>query len=137
MGNSLRLCVACLLPCGALDVVRVVHINGHVEELSRPVTAGEILAANPGHVISKLCSQGVAASDRILIVSPEAELRRGHIYFVIPAVAAEKKKKKNRSFKEKMVAAEQTPEKKQGHRRRQSGRVAVWRPNLESIWEEL
>lgn len=137
MGNSLRLCVACLLPCGALDVVRVVHTNGHVDELSRPVTAGEILAANPGHVISKLCSQSVA-SHRILIVSPETELRRGHIYFLIPAAVAEKKKKKKRrNFQEKMVTAEQTPEKKVGQRQRQSGRVAVWRPNLDIILEDL
>ncbi|XP_020585556.1 uncharacterized protein LOC110028157 [Phalaenopsis equestris] len=135
MGNSLRLCVACLLPCGALDVVRVVHITGHVDELSRPVTAGEILAANPGHFISKLSSQGVA-SHRILIVSPETELRRGNIYFLIPAAAAEKRKKQ-RNFEEKVVAPDQMEVKKAGHRRRQSRRVAVWRTNLESISEDL
>ncbi|URE00751.1 hypothetical protein MUK42_36820 [Musa troglodytarum] len=76
MGNSLRCCLACILPCGALDVVRIVHLDGQVEEhSSRQVSAGEILAANPDHVLSKpCCSQGVTT--RILIVSPDSDLKR-------------------------------------------------------------
>ncbi|KAE8729076.1 putative WRKY transcription factor 33-like isoform X1 [Hibiscus syriacus] len=59
MGNSLRCCLACVLPCGALDLIRIVHLNGHVEEITRSVTAGEILDANPNHVLTKPSSQGV------------------------------------------------------------------------------
>ncbi|KAL6897791.1 hypothetical protein ACP4OV_006750 [Aristida adscensionis] len=94
MGNSLRCCLACVLPCGALDLIRIVHLNGRVEEYGRPVAAGEILAANPNHVLSKPCSQGVVR--RILIVAPDSELERGEIYFLIPAssVPPEKRKKK-------------------------------------------
>ncbi|GFZ19937.1 hypothetical protein Acr_28g0006420 [Actinidia rufa] len=36
MGNSIRCCLACVLPCGALDLIRIVHLNGYVEELTRP-----------------------------------------------------------------------------------------------------
>ncbi|RRT50118.1 hypothetical protein B296_00051944, partial [Ensete ventricosum] len=141
MGNSLRCCLACVLPCGALDVVRVVHLSGQVEEYSRHVTAGEILAANPDHVISKPCSsQGVVR--RILIVSPESELKRGHIYFLIPTSTLPDRKKtsddKRKKHAENTRTTEILPEKKQpSHRRRhRSGRVGVWRPHLERICED-
>ncbi|KAJ0983837.1 hypothetical protein J5N97_002193 [Dioscorea zingiberensis] len=153
MGNSLRCCLACVLPCGALDVVRIVHINGHVEEFSRHVYASEILEANPNHVLSMPCSQGDHhVVRRIMIISPESELKRGHIYFLIPSssVPAKKKKEKMMITKKKksdmavMVPAEQDEylkeilsEKKARHHRRRSGRVGVWRPHLESILEDL
>ncbi|KAH9309317.1 hypothetical protein KI387_037228, partial [Taxus chinensis] len=82
MGNSLRCCIACMLPCGALDVVRVVHVNGHVEEFSKTVKAGEVMKANPKHVIRKSSCQGIV--HRIIVLPPDAELQRGKIYFLIP-----------------------------------------------------
>ncbi|KAL2927802.1 hypothetical protein RDABS01_028656 [Bienertia sinuspersici] len=82
MGNSLRCCLACVLPCGALDLIRIVHLNGFVEEITRQVTAGEILQAYPNHVLSKPCSQGMVR--KIMILSPDSELKRGSIYFLIP-----------------------------------------------------
>ncbi|XP_010922659.1 uncharacterized protein [Elaeis guineensis] len=147
MGNSLRCCLACVLPCGALDVVRIVHLNGHVEEYGRPVSAGEILAANPNHIITKPCLQGV--NHKILIVSPESDLKRGHIYFLIPesSLTEKRKKKKKKKQHQRSTAMfevsdqdyflkEVPSEKKSGHRRRRSGRVGVWRPHLESISED-
>lgn len=95
MGNSLRCCLACVLPCGALDLIRIVHLNGHVDEITSPVTAGEILQANPNHVLSKPCSQGVVR--KILILSPESELKRGSIYFLIPDSSFPEKKKTKKS----------------------------------------
>ncbi|KAJ0260038.1 hypothetical protein HA466_0062950 [Hirschfeldia incana] len=95
MGNSLRCCLACVLPCGALDLIRIVHLNGHVDEITRPMTAGEILQANPNHVLSKPCSQGVVR--KIMVLSPESELKRGSIYFLIPDTSLpEKKTTKNK-----------------------------------------
>ncbi|KAL9238915.1 hypothetical protein vseg_013283 [Gypsophila vaccaria] len=83
MGNSLRCCLACVLPCGALDVIRIVHLNGYVEELSRPiVTADEVLKSYPNHVLSKPSCQGMVR--KILIMSPHSHLKRGGIYFLIP-----------------------------------------------------
>ncbi|KAK7276078.1 hypothetical protein RIF29_17210 [Crotalaria pallida] len=93
MGNSLRCCLACVLPCGALDLIRIVHLNGYVEEITRPISAGEVLKANPNHVLSKPSSQGVVR--RILILSPETELKRGSIYFLIPTSSLPEKKKFN------------------------------------------
>ncbi|KAK3140629.1 hypothetical protein QOZ80_5AG0403520 [Eleusine coracana subsp. coracana] len=160
MGNSLRCCLACVLPCGALDLIRIVHLNGRIEEYGRPVAAGEILAANPNHVLSKPCSQGVVR--RILIVSPESELERGEIYFLIPAasVPPEKKTTKgaksqhesqgdHRSVKAAASCGDGETTKSDGrhdlssrkkpssHRRRTSAgsRTAVWRPHLDCIVE--
>ncbi|CAA6654687.1 unnamed protein product [Spirodela intermedia] len=84
MGNSLRCCLACVLPFGVLDVARIVHLNGQVEEFCRPVTAGEILRANPDHVLSRPSSEGEGR--RILVVSPESILERGTIYFLIRGI---------------------------------------------------
>jgi hypothetical protein len=94
MGNSLRCCLACVLPCGALDLVRIVHLSGRVDEYGRAVSAGEVLAAHPNHVLSRPCSspQGVGVR-RILIVSPDSELERGEIYFLIPAASVPDAKK--------------------------------------------
>uniref|UniRef100_A0ACD5TL38 Uncharacterized protein n=1 Tax=Avena sativa TaxID=4498 RepID=A0ACD5TL38_AVESA len=155
MGNSLRCCLACVLPCGALDLIRIVHLSGRIEEYGRPVAAGEILAANPNHVLSKPCSQGVVR--RILIVSPESELERGEIYFLIPASSVPEKKKKTTPphagaagghdgktsghVKTKTSGrphgGDVPSEKRSLHRRRVStgGKAAVWRPHLECIVE--
>ncbi|KAK7289899.1 hypothetical protein RIF29_03926 [Crotalaria pallida] len=86
MGNSLRCCLGCAFPCGALDLIRIVHLNGYVEEITHPITAGEVLDANPNHVLSKPSSQGVVRW--ILILSPETELKKGSIYFLIPATSS-------------------------------------------------
>ena len=83
--------MACVIPCGALDLIRIVHLNGFVEELTGPITADEVLKANPSHVLTKPTSQGMAR--RILVLSPETELKRGTIYFLIPSSSLPEKKK--------------------------------------------
>ncbi|CAD6236136.1 unnamed protein product [Miscanthus lutarioriparius] len=87
MGNSLRCCLACMVPCGALDVVRIVHLSGHVDEFSCAVAAATVLAANPNHVLTTAWSPSSApgcGSRKLVIVSPDAELKRGRVYFLIP-----------------------------------------------------
>ncbi|XP_072996693.1 uncharacterized protein [Typha latifolia] len=145
MGNSLRCCLACVLPCGALDVIRIVHLNGQVEEYSRQVSAAEILEANPDHIISKPCFQGVAK--KIVIVSADTDLKRGIIYFLIPKSSLEEKQGRNERKKHHQKKKSSTMVSKDGdndkylirevsRRRRRSGRVGVWRPQLESISED-
>nr|GMD67083.1 uncharacterized protein LOC109162981 [Ipomoea batatas] len=155
MGNSLRCCLACVLPCGALDLIRIVHLNGHVEEITHPITADEVLKNNPNHVLSQPSSQGMVR--RILILSPTSELKRGSIYFLIPASSVPSDKKKNaggamnsgkksgeKSFHVKGAATagcgdRYSTEKKSSpasHRRRRSGKVGEWRPHLASISED-
>ncbi|KAK7385592.1 hypothetical protein VNO78_31318 [Psophocarpus tetragonolobus] len=159
MGNSLRCCLACVLPCGALDLIRIVHLNGCVEEITRPITAGEVLKANPNHVLSKPSSQGVVR--RILILSPETELKRGSIYFLIPAASLPEKKRRVKQMRGSANDSnlKQVPSKKSSHdllssqqcdddgfvaskekkcsrRDRRSARTGLWRPRLESISED-
>ncbi|KAK3443968.1 uncharacterized protein LOC104434124 [Eucalyptus grandis] len=150
MGNSLRCCLACVLPCGALDLIRIVHLNGYVEEITRHITAGEVLKAHPNHVLSKPCAQGVVR--RILILSPESELKRGSIYFLIPASSLPQNKKRVPS-KAKAHSKKSHPQggdvpdcdrhlaiskKKSSSRRdrRHSRTDSTWRPHLESIYED-
>ena len=157
MGNSLRCCLACMLPCGALDVVRVVHLSGHVDEFACPLAAADVLAAHPNHALTDAWSAG--ATHKIVILSPDSELKRRRIYFLIPsacsAPAAEMRRKHHRRKKHghgrgrRKVAASSTAEqdnylrellsekREASHRRRRSGaRPGVWRPRLESIAEE-
>lgn len=143
MGNSLRCCLACVLPCGALDLTRIVHLNGHVEELSGRVTAGDVLKNYPNHVLTKPCSsQGGAVPRRILILSPETDLKRGSIYFLIPASSlsthhdkSKEQIKKYKSSKQQIVAP--VMEKKTTSSRRRKSTVAVRWNHLESISEDL
>ena len=163
MGNSLRCCLACVLPCGALDLIRIVHLNGYVEEITRSITAGEILQANPNHVLSKPCSQGVVR--KILILSPESELKRGSIYFLIPDSSLPEKKRRRKEGHSPNKTPNNNPKadlgevkdvkqcekylegvvsstsngKEQRHRRRHSRSVSVssWQPHLDSISEDL
>lgn len=88
MGNSLRCCLACMVPCGALDVVRILHLSGRVDEFSCPVAAASVLAANPNHTLTTAWSPSGApgcASSKLVIVSPGSDLKRGRIYFLIPS----------------------------------------------------
>ncbi|GFP80561.1 hypothetical protein PHJA_000199500 [Phtheirospermum japonicum] len=140
MGNSLRCCLACVLPCGALDLIRIVHLNGHVEELTGRVTAGEALKNYPNHVLTKPCSQGAGVARRILILSPGSELKRGSIYFLIPdssLPAQEKSKTKKKSTSKQQQIIVSTTAEAEKKRRRRKVTVEDWRPHLESISEDL
>ncbi|KAL4585723.1 hypothetical protein LXL04_010347 [Taraxacum kok-saghyz] len=89
MKDTIRCCISCILPCGALDVIRIVHSNGHVEEISGTIRAAEIMKLHPKHVLKKPSSpcytdEGTVSCPQIIILPPEAELKRGKIYFLMP-----------------------------------------------------
>ncbi|GKE20229.1 hypothetical protein Tco_1431741 [Tanacetum coccineum] len=142
MGNSLRCCLSCLIPCGALDLIRIVHLNGTVDEITRPITAGEVLSNYPNYVLSKPSSQGVVR--KILILSSSTELKRGDIYFLIPASSIPENKRKTKRGNTEKVMTESVKlkvnvvvEKKVRRQRvRRSVDGGDWRPHLDSICEE-
>lgn len=97
MKNTIRCCISCILPCGALDVIRVVHCNGRVEEISGTILASEIMKAYPKHVLKKPSSSPLdhnGVVPKIVIVPPEAELQRGKIYFLMPVPSSSKTSEK-------------------------------------------
>ncbi|KAB2025590.1 hypothetical protein E1A91_D06G162000v1 [Gossypium mustelinum] len=88
MKNTIRCCISCILPCGALDVIRIVHSNGRVEEISGSIKASDIMKAYPKHVLKKPSSSSDDGMvPKIVIVPPDAELQRGKIYFLIPLLS--------------------------------------------------
>lgn len=136
MGINLRCFLACILPCGALDLIRIVHSNGHVEELTGRVTAGEILKNYPDHVLSKpSAAAGGGASRRIVIISPESDLKRGSIYFLVPSSSlhVHEKRKPQKPSKQRAVTAASAEKK----RRRRKVAAGDWRPDLDSICEDF
>ncbi|KAK8483488.1 hypothetical protein V6N13_092820 [Hibiscus sabdariffa] len=103
MKNTIRCCISCILPCGVLDVIRIVHSNGRVEEITGTIKAGDIMKAYPKHVLKKPSS---SASDdgmvpKIVVVPPEAELQRGKIYFLIPLPSTPEKTRSKSTKKKK------------------------------------
>ncbi|XP_061342756.1 uncharacterized protein LOC133288929 [Gastrolobium bilobum] len=178
MRNTIRCWISCILPCGALDVIRIVHSNGRVEEISGTIKASDVMKAHPKHVLKKPSSPSTqdGVVPKIVIVPPDAELQRGKIYFLmpVPSPPSEKNRRQRSSGKKKrkeqrestncrsnslhnnnnnnnnkgstismanlLVSSDQylteiLSEKLSTQRDRRRGRVAVWRPHLESISE--
>ncbi|CAA2937376.1 uncharacterized protein LOC111370534 [Olea europaea var. sylvestris] len=160
MKNTIRCCISCILPCGALDVIRIVHTNGYVEEISGTIKAEEIMKLHPKHVLKKPSSPSdEGMCPKIVVVPPDAILKRGKIYFLMPLPSRSHKtpsrsstrRKKKESEKEDIAKnsdlsmknllvsdqylSEILSEKLSTQRDRRRGRVGVWRPNLERISE--
>ncbi|KAF8775452.1 hypothetical protein HU200_004876 [Digitaria exilis] len=129
MGNSLRCCLACMVPCGALDVVRIVHLSGHVDEFSCSVAASSVLAANPNHTLTTAWSPSGApgcASKKLVIVSPDSELKRGRIYFLIPSATlpADRRGSKKQGSSKTKSGSKQRPSRHHHHHAKKSGDTA-------------
>ncbi|KAG6401366.1 hypothetical protein SASPL_138220 [Salvia splendens] len=129
--NILRCCLACILPCGALDLIRIVHSNGYVEELTGRVTAGDALTHYPDHVLSKPSASGS------LIISPESELKRGSIYFLVPSSSLPQKTKQTCNSSKKYPVVKKAAEEEKKCRRHHKVTAGEWQPNLDSIHEEF
>ncbi|KAK6932681.1 PADRE domain [Dillenia turbinata] len=113
MKNTIRCCIACILPCGSLDVIRIVHSNGRVEEISGTIRASEIMKAYPKHVLKKPSSPTSSSDDsvvpKIMIVPPDAELQRGKIYFLMPAPTAPDKTRSSKKKKKRSSSLSELP----------------------------
>lgn len=154
MKNTIRCCISCILPCGALDVIRIVHCNGHVEEIAGTIRASEVMKANPEHVLKKPSSPSdqLGVVPKIVIVPPDAELQRGKIYFLMPVPPpaarsrslTKKKKRTSELLPETAVGSDLSVVVSDRYlseilsttgKEKRRGRVGVWRPHLESISE--
>ncbi|KAF6159325.1 hypothetical protein GIB67_032096 [Kingdonia uniflora] len=158
MKSNIKSCISCILPCGAFDVIRIVHTNGRVEEFNKTIRACDIMKAYPKHALRKpsLPSED-GIMPKIALLPPDTELQRGKIYFLMPILlppekaqsgssARRKKKKEHLSNVAKSIAVKKLinynhylteilSEKITTQRDQRRGQVGVWRPRLESILE--
>ncbi|KAK8678172.1 hypothetical protein V6N13_143681 [Hibiscus sabdariffa] len=156
--NSIRCCIACILPCGSLDVVRIVHANGHVDEISGSIVAADIMKAHPKHLLkipSSPSHDGMVP--KIIVVPPDATLQRGKIYFLLPVPPTPQKSSSTTMDKKCQNTTASNSHSRCQHRQsrsmsnadnnntvpveslsttdRRRGRVGVWIPHLKSISE--
>lgn len=112
MKKAIRCFLSCILPCGSLDVIRIVHANGRVEEISGSIRASEVMKAYPKHVLKNpnatfehSIQQKDGAQKRIVILPPDAQLERGKIYFLTPLPPVPPSKSARQSNDAKLKAA--------------------------------
>ncbi|KVH89482.1 uncharacterized protein LOC112527036 [Cynara cardunculus var. scolymus] len=138
MKNAIRCCISCILPCGSLDVIRIVHANGHVEEIAGTIQASEIMKANPKHILKKPSSpssytdKGVTKCPKIMILSPDVKLQRGKIYFLVPASMPDQSMPRKTGSRSSSSSSSTSSKKMSSEK---SNHVVMWRPRLESISE--
>lgn len=68
-------------PTEPLDCVRVIHVNGFVEDYAAPVTVSDVVGKPSKHV---LCSSAHLLSAGSPLLRPEDSLEPGRIYFLLP-----------------------------------------------------
>ncbi|XP_010929480.1 uncharacterized protein [Elaeis guineensis] len=64
------------------DGVRVIHINGYVEDFATPVTAGQVTGKPPKHVLCTPAHLLSLGSQPLL--RPDDPLEPGRLYFLLP-----------------------------------------------------
>lgn len=66
------------------DVIRVVYLDGQVDEFAAPISAKRVLQNHPRHFICNSRDLYGAISPAL---QPEEELRVGELYFLLPLLA--------------------------------------------------
>ncbi|KAI8571447.1 hypothetical protein RHMOL_Rhmol01G0121000 [Rhododendron molle] len=76
--------MGCSFSCSSpppLETVRVVHLNGYVEDFGYPVTASEVTGNPKRHFV---CTRAQLASGGRSPLKPCTTLEPGNVYFLIP-----------------------------------------------------
>lgn len=76
--------MGCSFSCSSpppLETIRVVHLNGYVEDFGYPVTASEVTGNPKRHFV---CTRAQLASGGPSPLKPCTTLEPGHVYFLIP-----------------------------------------------------
>lgn len=76
--------MGCFFSCSSsqtFDGVRVIHINGYVEDFAAPVTVGQVTGKPPRQV---LCSSNHLLSPGSRPLRPDDPLEPGQLYFLLP-----------------------------------------------------
>ncbi|THG09648.1 hypothetical protein TEA_014592 [Camellia sinensis var. sinensis] len=64
-----------------LKIIRVVHMNGHVEDFEHSVTVGEVIGKPPRHFV---CTRAQLVSGEPKPLKQETQLELGNVYFMLP-----------------------------------------------------
>lgn len=110
-------------------------MNGYVEEYGDPISAGDVLRANPGHILSLPCSRG-GLPPRVVISSHSSILKRGGIYFLVPRSVEDCNYRSNDGNCSSSGGRASVDARRVGHRRCRSVPVMLWKPQLEQISED-
>ncbi|CAK9182364.1 unnamed protein product [Ilex paraguariensis] len=76
--------MGCCFSCKAsstFSTIRVVHLNGYIEDFEHPVTVSEVTGNPPKHFV---ITQAELLSTGTKPLRPDAQLEPGHIYFLLP-----------------------------------------------------
>ncbi|OMO59348.1 hypothetical protein COLO4_34244 [Corchorus olitorius] len=85
MGSCLscRSCKSSSSTCTPFDAIRLVHLDGYVEDLNHPISVSEVMGEPPKQFLCT-AAQLVSTCAGSKPLNPETQLQRGHIYFVLP-----------------------------------------------------
>ncbi|OMO62052.1 hypothetical protein CCACVL1_23052 [Corchorus capsularis] len=77
-------CLSCRSSCSTpFDTIRLVHLDGYVEDLNHPISVSEVIGEPPKQFLCT-AAQLVSTCAGSKPLNPETQLQRGHIYFVLP-----------------------------------------------------
>ncbi|KAF5749385.1 hypothetical protein HS088_TW04G01354 [Tripterygium wilfordii] len=79
-------CFSCRTPSSSsskFNNVRVVHLNGYVEEFELPISVGQVMNGQPPNK-HFLCTAAQLISPVSKSLKPETQLEPGRIYFLMP-----------------------------------------------------
>ncbi|GKV00332.1 hypothetical protein SLEP1_g13039 [Rubroshorea leprosula] len=64
-----------------LKTIRLVHLNGYVEDFEPPISVGQVISMSPKHFV---CTAAQLLSTASLPLKPDDQLQPGSIYFLLP-----------------------------------------------------
>ncbi|KAL4367673.1 hypothetical protein GQ457_05G006760 [Hibiscus cannabinus] len=73
---------------GGSSAVRVVHMDGRVQEFRQSVQANDIVSKNPGHFLCS--SESMSIGTCVPHVPGDEELQPGQVYFLFPLSQSDK-----------------------------------------------
>ncbi|KAK9268510.1 hypothetical protein L1049_000263 [Liquidambar formosana] len=71
----------CRASSPALKSIRVVHMNGYVEDFEHPVSVSQVTGKPAKHFV---CTRAQLLSPSSKPLKPDSQLQLGHIYFLLP-----------------------------------------------------
>ncbi|KAA8535777.1 hypothetical protein F0562_030789 [Nyssa sinensis] len=70
-----------LQPQSVFSIIRVVHLNGYVEDFEQPTTVAQLTGKPPKHFV---CTRAQLVSGGLKPLKPDTQLEPGHFYFLLP-----------------------------------------------------